>query len=95
MEVATGGRVYRAGDIPLEENPFHIVIRVWNRDCRHQRLGVWVLRVCEQLLSLAQLHNLPQVHHRYPVADVLNHGEVMGNKQVRQTKLFLQIFKHV
>ncbi len=47
MEVAAGGWVHRAGDVPLEDESIHIVVGIWNRNRRHQRLGVRMLRIRE------------------------------------------------
>jgi hypothetical protein len=47
------------------------------------------------LLSIGQFDYLPQVHHRNPVRDVSDDGQVMGNEQVGQAKLVLQVHNQV
>ena len=49
----------------------------------------------DQLVAVGQLHHLAQVHHADAVGDVLDNAQVMGDKQVGQAHLLLQILKHV
>ncbi len=48
-----------------------------------------------KLPAVGDLHNIPQVHHCHPMADMLYHCQVMGNKQIGQAQLFLQLFQEV
>jgi hypothetical protein len=41
------------------------------------------------------LDQLAQVHHRHPVADVLDHRQVVGDEQVRQPEAPLQVLQQV
>ena len=43
----------------------------------------------------AMLDDPAEVHHRDLVGDVPHHGEVMGDEQVRQPELILQVFEQV
>jgi hypothetical protein len=43
------------------------------------------------LLGRAQLDQLAQVHHPDPVAHVRDHGQVVRDEQVRETKVRLQV----
>ena len=60
-----------------------------------QRLGVGVLGRLEQLAAVGQLGHLAQVHDRDPVADVLDHAHVVGDEQVRQAELALELLEQV
>ena len=42
-----------------------------------------------------QLDQLADVHHRHPVADVLDHAQVVGDEQVGQAELLLQVLQQV
>src|SRR5216683_1880700 len=52
-------------------------------------------RMLIQRFALAQFSYSPEIHHRYAVADMLHHREVVRHKQVGQSKLFLQILHQV
>src|SRR5688572_16379480 len=46
-------------------------------------------------IALGNFHNFAQVHDRYPVADMLDHPQVMRGKQVGQMHLLLQLLKQI
>jgi hypothetical protein len=46
-----------------------------------------VQRLAVDLLARPDLAQLAQVHHRHPVADLLDQGEVVGDEQVGQPQL--------
>jgi hypothetical protein len=52
-------------------------------------------RVLEQLLGLRHLHDLAQVHDRHPVGDVADHVQVVGDEQVGEVELGLQVLHQV
>lgn len=54
-----------------------------------------MLRVVKDLLNGTVLNNLPLVHHRHLIADVVNHAEVVSDKYVGQVKLLLNIPEQV
>jgi hypothetical protein len=49
----------------------------------------------EEQVAGCDLNDAPQVHYRDPVADVLHDAEVVGDKQVGQAKLALQIDEQI
>ena len=49
----------------------------------------------EHLGSLAQLDDLPQIHHRYPVCHMTHDGHVVGNQDVGQVAGALQLCEQV
>ena len=49
----------------------------------------------DQLVAVGQLHHLAQIHHADAVGDVLHNAQVMGDEQVGQTHLLLQILEHI
>jgi len=54
-----------------------------------------MLRMREQRALVGQLDDLAQVHHGDAVADVLDHGEVVRDEQVRELHLVLQVHQEV
>jgi hypothetical protein len=54
-----------------------------------------VLRQGEQLLGRSFLRNPPHVHHDDPVGHVPHHRQVVGDEQVRQPALALQVVQQV
>ena len=56
---------------------------------------VRVQRPREELRRRRELDDLPEVHDRDPVGDVADHGEVVGDEQVRQAELLLELDEQV
>ena len=70
--------------------------RIGERDRRQQRLGVGVPRRGVQRRACRRdLDDLAEIHHRDAVADVLHHGEIVGDEQVGQAELALQVLQQV
>ena len=49
----------------------------------------------KKFLGLGEFHDLPEVHDCDPVADILDHGQVMGDKKVREAEFLLKVFEEV
>ena len=47
------------------------------------------------LVARADLDDLAEVHHRHPIGDVADDGQVVGDEQVGQAELVLQLFEEV
>src|SRR5699024_9647699 len=69
--------------------------RVRNRHGRHQRLGVGVQRIVVQLIAIGQLDDLAEIHHGDPYGDVSNDRKVVGDEEIGQPELVLQILEQV
>ena len=95
MERAAGRWVDRAGDVAGQDDPLGAfgLAHPWNG--RQERLSVRVQRVIEQVVGPTQFHDVPEVHHRHPVADVVDHTQIVRDEQVGQVELFLQFFEQV
>ncbi len=65
--------------------------RIRNRDGRQKCLRIGVERLLVELCRVGNLNNNPKVHDGNPITDVLDHRQIMGDKQICQMKLFLQI----
>ncbi len=68
---------------------------VGDRDRRQQGLGVRMGRVVVDVVHLPDLDDLAQVHHRHPVGDVPDHRQVVGDEQVGQRQLGLELVQQV
>ena len=58
---------------------------------REQGPGVRVKRFRKQFPRRCEFHQFAQIHDGNPVADVLHHGQVVGNQEVGQPKIILEI----
>src|SRR5690242_14633694 len=69
VERASGRRIDGAGHVTGEDDALarRLQLRVWNRAGREQRNGVRMLWVVVDILTLAQLHDLPKVHDGHAV----------------------------
>ena len=97
MEGAAARRVGRVRQVVGEPDPPPRVpqARVRQRHRGQQGLGVRVAWPGVQLAGLGHLDDLAEVHHRDPVADALHHRQVVGDEQVGQAQLLLQIVQQV
>ncbi len=95
MEVAAGGGIGRIGHIALQHNRLAAVpgVRLGHRG--QQRLGVGMLGIREQRFGARVLHQHAHVHDCNAIADVLHHAQVVGDEQVGQAVLFLQVLQEV
>src|SRR5215467_2561617 len=97
MEHTSSWRIQRAGHLSREEYPLSLRVyyRVGYGYCGQERLGIWVERVRIDLIPLRDLDDVAQVHHRHPIADVPYHRQIVGDEQVRQVELLLELLQQV
>src|SRR5215475_5063291 len=97
MEHTSSWRIQRAGHLSREEYPLslHVYYRVGYGYGGQERLGIGVERVSIDLVPLRDLDDVAQVHHRHPIADVPYHRQIVGDEQVRQVELLLQLLQQV
>ena len=93
MEHATRRRVERRRDVARNHCQGLVTLfsRVGFGHGVQQGLCVRVGGLLEQFVLGAQLHHGAQVHHHHPVADVLDHRQIMRNEHQRQVHLALQL----
>src|SRR5436305_5803621 len=60
-----------------------------------QRLRVRMLRGRVDRALLRCLNELAEIHHRHSIRNVFHHAEIMGDEQVSQAELGLQILQQV
>src|SRR5215469_2296191 len=96
VKVAPRRRIDRARHVALQDYPLAGSGAVfWDRYGRQQRLGVGVQRRLEQAGLVSHLDDAAEIHYRDAIADVLDDREVVGDKQIGQFELVLQIHQQV
>ena len=56
------------------------VRRIGHRNSGHEFAGIGVLWIFKHRLAWTDFDNLPQIHHRYAMADTLYYRHIVGNK---------------
>ena len=97
MEFASLGRIKRTRHLTSQQDvfPLGLHFRVWNRYGGKQSPRVGMQGFPVQVTSGGDLHDITQVHDRDTVADVPDHGQVMGNEKIGQVELLLKILQQV
>ena len=95
VELASGGGIGGGGNGALQHNPVHLRRGVRDGDGGEECLGVGVQGVLEDVHRVAVLHQVAQVHHAHRVGDVLHHAQVVGDEQVCELILLLQLLEQV
>ena len=72
---------------------FHLGVGV--RNGRQQALGVGVHGMGEDFLLGAGLHHVAQVQHADAVGNILDHAQIVRNKQVRAARFLLDVLHQV
>ena len=75
--------------------PLPALSRIRNRHRREQFLRVVVLRVLADLVGGPLLDDLALVHHRDPVGDVADDADVVGDEEVGEAELVLEVVEQV
>src|SRR5438876_12257583 len=95
MESASGGWIDRAWYVALEDDAFAFGLGIGQGHGREERLGIGVERVREERLLFRQLDDLAEIHDGDAMADMLDDGEVMSDKEVGEGEFPLQIHQKV
>ena len=92
-EVAARRWIDRVGELAGEHDalPGALELRVGHRRRREQRLRVRVQRRSEELFGGRGLHDAAEVHHRHPVGEVTDDGEVVRDEEVGEPELRLEL----
>ena len=96
-EPAAGRGVGRARHIALEHDLVAVTAqrRIGHGHGGQQRLRVGVGRALVDLLLVAGLHDLAEVHDRDAVTDVSHDRQVMGDEDVGEPELVLELLEEV
>src|SRR5665647_2994970 len=97
VEDAALGRVRRARHVALEDDapPGALGGGIGDRHRREQRLGVGMLRIFVEHCAVRDLDDLAEVHHGNTIGDVLDHRKIVGDDQVGEVELVLEVFEQV
>jgi hypothetical protein len=70
-------------------------MRIGLGHCHQKCLSVWMARGDAKALRRGQLKDTTQVHHSYAVTYVLNHTQVMRDKDIRKVKVFFEVLHQI
>src|SRR5262249_29542494 len=93
VEAATRRGIESAGHLAGEDDLLLCLVGMGGQGGGKQGLRVRVQRPGTQFETIGDLHDLPQVHDGNLVTEVSHRGQIMGNKQVADTKTCLQCFQ--
>src|SRR5215470_1172101 len=93
VELAAGRRPNRARHFTLQHGVPAFDVRVRDRHRRQQRLGVRMQRRSVEVACCSDLDDLAEIHHGYASAYLLDHREIVGNEDVGEPKLLLQLLE--
>ena len=94
---ASRGRVGRARHVSRQHDPPALAahVRRLDRDGGEERLRVRVHRRLVDLLARPDLDDLAQVHHGDAIRDVADDRQVVGDEEVREPELVLELGEQV
>ena len=96
VEAASGRGRDGVGYVSVQGNAGNVPLSgVRNGISAEQRLGIKMEGMVEQLAGLCQLHDLAQLHDSHTVADVLDGTQAVGDEQIGQPQLLLDLLKQV
>src|SRR6516162_4465967 len=95
VKVAARRRPQRAWHLAGQDDFFPRLVGTARERSREEGLGIGMLRCADERLSLAALDDLAQVHDDDHVAHMRNGCEIVGDEQVGQAQLSLQIPQQV
>ncbi len=75
--------------------PMFFDFRIGNRYGIQQCLGIWMLRIVVEFITIRHFHNLAQIHYCDLVAQVANDTQIMSNEQISQVEFLPQVFKQI
>ncbi len=89
MENTAGRRVQRARHFARKNFVFPLAFGhgIGHRNRGEQRPRIWMSWVVKQFFDRSGLDQLAQIHDRDPVAEVLDHAQVVADEQIGQPKL--------
>ena len=82
-------------DVTIQAQILDVLKRINKEHGTSIILGIRVLRVTKQFLRLGKFDQLTQIHHRYPVADMVDDAQVVGHKQISQVQFLLQLLQQI
>ena len=83
------------GTSPCSTRFSRLTLRIGHRHRQQQRLGVGMQRLREQRALVGVFDDAAEIHHRDAVADVLDHREIVGDEQIGEPELALQVHQQI
>ena len=71
------------------------VFRMGFGDRGHEGFSIWMLWRLEDLYRRGNLNDFSDVHYSDPITDVFDDTEIMGDKEISQRKLILEVSKKI
>ena len=84
MKPAACRRIGRTWNLSLQMDALNATLPHLGNG-RQQSLRVGMITLLISLIVVRDLHHFPQIHNAYPVADLIDHIQVMGNEEVSQS----------
>ena len=95
FDEASFQRTLQRGGIGGDPLALPLAVGVRNRYGGEQRLRIQVQRPSEHGCAVAHLHDPAAAHDGHAVAQVADHAQVVGDEQVRQLEVALQVLQQV
>ena len=95
VEAAARGRIEGARNLAGDDDFLALFIGMGRQGGGKQRLCVGMQRFVAQLVAGALLHDLAKVHDDDIGAQVQDGREVMGDEQITETQLLLQVLQQI
>ena len=95
MKLTSGRRIRRGRNASFQNDSAHLSLRIRNRNRGEERLRIGVKRIGKEILRIAELHNISKIHNTDRIGNMFHYGKVMGDKEIRQFELLLQILQKV
>ena len=95
VELAALGRVGGRGNGAFQHDAVHLDRRVRHGNGGEERLRVGVERITEDVRFRAVFHQVAEIHDADRVGDMLNHGQIVADEEIRQLVLILQLVEQV
>src|SRR2546427_482003 len=86
MERTAAGRVHWRGRIAGQQDTLAPAFAAWigQGHGAHERLGVGMQRALDNVRGRAELDDLTEIHHRDPVRDMFDDGQIVRNENHAQ-----------
>lgn len=95
-EAAGIRQVDRRGNFALDNLTLRLILaHDRQRNCRKQCLSVRMQRILEQQISRCFFYHSSHIHNRNIIRKIFYYGQVMGNEDIGQAQILLQLFEQV
>src|SRR5688572_9059900 len=85
----------RVQRLRVQRDARRLIVGIRHGDSREERPGIRMLRVAEEAGGLGHFDDAPEVHDGGPAADMLNEPQVVGDEEIGEPELFLQLEEQI